>query len=332
LGCGLVLALGLGSAASAAPVTFRFAGTVASLTSGPNTGIAVGMAVDGHYTFEGTTPPATTCRGPRSVTCTYPDAVTSFAVSVPAASLSIAQDPLPAGSSMITAKGSRCLASSSGFPCTKPPFVYTVRVASTAGGFSLSLTDNPPAPSSSALPLVPPSYDSSSLSVNLPDGSVFAVSLASITAGVSPTDYDGDGVPDTSDNCTYDVNPLQENTDGDLLGDVCDPFPKEPDNEKAQCFVDLGDSNALLFQSEQDLAQARADLGACQAQRIFADSDRDGEEDATDQCGGTPAGLPVDTGGCSLAQFCAARVATCKRNDWMNDEPGVKKPLDCVCN
>jgi hypothetical protein len=232
---------------------------------------------------------------------------------------------------MITAKGSRCLDSSSGFPCRKPPFVYTVRVASTAGGFSLSLTDNPPAPSSSALPLAPPLYDSSSLSVSLPDGSVFAVSLASLTAGVSPTDFDGDGVPDTSDNCTYDANPLQENTDGDLLGDLCDPFPLEPDNAKAQCFVDLGDSNALLYQSYLDLAQAQTDLASCQAQRFFADSDGDGEDDATDRCAGTKAG-PVDEGGCSLAQFCAARTATCKRNDWLNDEPGVKKPRDCTCN
>jgi hypothetical protein len=212
-----------------------------------------------------------------------------------------------------------------------PPFIYTVRVTTTAGGFSLSLTDNPPAPSSSALPLAPPFFDRSTLSVSLPDGSVFAVSLASITAGVSPTDYDGDGVLDTGDNCIYDVNPLQENADGDSLGDVCDAFPLEPDNEKGQCFADLGVSNLLLFQSEQDLAQARADLASCKAQRIFADSDGDGEDDATDRCAGTPAGLSVDEAGCSLAQFCASRTATCKRNDWLNDEPGVKKPRDCTC-
>lgn len=36
-------------------------------------------------------------------------------------------------------------------------------------------------------------------------------------------DTDGDGVLDPDDNCPYDPNPDQANTDGDLLGDVCDP-------------------------------------------------------------------------------------------------------------
>ena len=36
-------------------------------------------------------------------------------------------------------------------------------------------------------------------------------------------DRDGDGIPDALDNCVNDPNPLQENADGDLLGDACDP-------------------------------------------------------------------------------------------------------------
>lgn len=35
-------------------------------------------------------------------------------------------------------------------------------------------------------------------------------------------DFDGDGVTDPVDNCPALDNPLQENADGDLLGDVCD--------------------------------------------------------------------------------------------------------------
>jgi len=35
-------------------------------------------------------------------------------------------------------------------------------------------------------------------------------------------DADGDGVPDSTDNCPNDANPLQENNDGDAEGDVCD--------------------------------------------------------------------------------------------------------------
>jgi hypothetical protein len=35
-------------------------------------------------------------------------------------------------------------------------------------------------------------------------------------------DTDGDGVPDTGDNCTLVANPAQEDTDGDGYGNICD--------------------------------------------------------------------------------------------------------------
>jgi hypothetical protein len=36
-------------------------------------------------------------------------------------------------------------------------------------------------------------------------------------------DADGDGVPDSSDNCPSTPNAGQSNVDGDALGDACDP-------------------------------------------------------------------------------------------------------------
>lgn len=39
-------------------------------------------------------------------------------------------------------------------------------------------------------------------------------------------DIDGDGVPDPLDNCPWRRNPIQENADDDLFGDVCDLCPK----------------------------------------------------------------------------------------------------------
>src|SRR6185436_16703321 len=36
-------------------------------------------------------------------------------------------------------------------------------------------------------------------------------------------DGDGDGVPDTADNCNGAANPAQDDLDGDGTGDVCDP-------------------------------------------------------------------------------------------------------------
>jgi hypothetical protein len=42
-------------------------------------------------------------------------------------------------------------------------------------------------------------------------------------ADVGPVDGDGDGVPDSDDNCPATPNPDQANMDGDKQGDLCDP-------------------------------------------------------------------------------------------------------------
>jgi hypothetical protein len=220
------------------------------------------------------------------------------------------------------------------------------------------------------------------------DGTVWdQVNQARLLIATTPIpDTDGDGVYDDVDNCIATSNPAQEDADGDSIGDACDLFPNDANHARAQCLVDLGDSNsalyrsqaelaqaqsdlaatsaslqqcqgdlgasqsslvqtqaslnacqvnlgdsnAALYQSQLDLAQATTDLAVCQAQRVFADADSDGEDDATDRCAATTAGTPVDGDGCSRAEFCTAKSATCKKNDWMNDEPGSKSPGDCI--
>lgn len=319
--------------ASAAPVTVAYVGTVQTLVSGPNTGIVVGMPVVGQYTFEGSTPGNCVTNS-----CSYLGAISSFSVAVPAAS--VAEDLRTIGASEI--RLSRTLRLGGPRRPTTWSRVYDASVPSAGGGVSLSrvISSNVSSAPSLVLPLGPPTESgqpglaggATPVSVILSDGSAFAVKIFAFLPVSDPNDFDADGVPNNTDNCPVHVNPLQENVDVDWWGDICDPFPTEADHAKAQCFVDLRDSNAALFQSELDLGQSRTDLAACQAQRVFADSDGDGEDDATDQCGATPSGEPVDAGGCSLTQFCAVRTATCKRNDWMNDEPGAKKPRDCTCN
>jgi hypothetical protein len=134
--------------------------------------------------------------------------------------------------------------------------------------------------------------------------------------GAALPDADSDGTPDDADNCPTDSNPLQEDTDSDLLGDACDPFPFDRDNEQAQC--------------EQDLA-------ICLAAGI-PDADNDGEADSTDRCPDTPASVEVDGDGCSLAQFCApfpaqsrAERRDCRKADWKNDEPTMTlRERDCT--
>jgi len=43
--------------------------------------------------------------------------------------------------------------------------------------------------------------------------------------GIALLDTDGDGIPDTTDNCVDTANPDQANEDGDAFGDACDPCP-----------------------------------------------------------------------------------------------------------
>lgn len=66
-------------------------------------------------------------------------------------------------------------------------------------------------------------------------------------------DSDSDGFPDIADNCPDVANPGQEDQDLDLIGDFCDPFPDDRDNEKAQLAADL----------EQALIELEECLNAC---------------------------------------------------------------------
>ncbi len=64
------------------------------------------------------------------------------------------------------------------------------------------------------------------------DASLGADGAAS-DAAITPTDTDGDGVPNTSDNCPADFNAAQYDEDADGVGDLCDNCPQtdNPDQE-----------------------------------------------------------------------------------------------------
>lgn len=76
-------------------------------------------------------------------------------------------------------------------------------------------------------------------------------------------DGDNDGIADDADNCPSDPNPTQEDTDLDLLGDACDPFPTDRDNEQAQCEADLLVCQGTVATCPDNLAICEADLATC---------------------------------------------------------------------
>ncbi len=110
-----------------------------------------------------------------------------------------------------------------------------------------------------------------------------------------PVDSDDDGVNDNEDNCPNTFNPLQMDTDGDGLGNVCDPdmddddVPNEEDNcprtsNENQADSD-GDGRGNVCDSDADDDGVPNEEDNCD--RVFnpaqADTDGDGIGDACDQ-------------------------------------------------
>ena len=86
-------------------------------------------------------------------------------------------------------------------------------------------------------------------------------------------DTDGDGVPDDTDNCVTTPNPDQTDTDGDGIGDACDP---DDDNDT----VADGDDNCQFVANTNQADNDGDGLGdACDP-----DDDNDGVPDESDNC------------------------------------------------
>ena len=62
-------------------------------------------------------------------------------------------------------------------------------------------------------------------------------------------DTDGDGVGDSSDNCTLVANADQRDTNGDNIGNICDP---DLSNNCSVSFEDLGALKAVFFTNDPD--------------------------------------------------------------------------------
>jgi hypothetical protein len=88
------------------------------------------------------------------------------------------------------------------------------------------------------------------------------------------TDDDNDGVADTSDNCRVTANTDQANSDGDAQGDACDA---DDDNDGV---LDTADNCRVTQNADQANTDGANDGGnACDS-----DDDNDGVPDGTDNC------------------------------------------------
>lgn len=52
-------------------------------------------------------------------------------------------------------------------------------------------------------------------------------------------DADNDGIPDVADNCPDDANADQADSDLDLIGDVCDPYPLSREHALMDALAEL---------------------------------------------------------------------------------------------
>lgn len=122
--------------------------------------------------------------------------------------------------------------------------------------------------------------------------SVTSVAVTVLVLDSSSTDSDGDGVPDSEDNCVAVPNAEQVDSDGDGIGNICDP---DNDNDGIE---DAQDNCPAIANGDQLDFDADGLGDACDG-----DADSDSVMDSGDSCPFTPLGEAVNSVGCSDSQL-----------------------------
>jgi hypothetical protein len=134
-----------------------------------------------------------------------------------------------------------------------------------------------------------------------PNTAVYADDM--VTIKYSPgagLDTDGDGIPDSADNCQQTANPNQQDTDGDGIGDACDVCPNDPSNDvDGDGICGAVDNCPSVYNPDQTDSDGDGIGDACDS-----DSDGDGIPDAADNCPRTINPDQTDSDGDHLGDAC----------------------------
>lgn len=141
-----------------------------------------------------------------------------------------------------------------------------------------------------------------------PDWRVFAgIAFSPKKSNKKAADSDGDGIPDTEDNCPHDANPNQSDIDGDGIGDVCD------DDRDGDGVLNDVDNCPDVANADQKDSNGNGIGDAC-------DDDRDGDgiPNRQDNCPDVPNPDQADLDGDGKGDACDDDV----------DGDGVKNDVD----
>ncbi|MDQ3524587.1 MAG: thrombospondin type 3 repeat-containing protein [Chloroflexota bacterium] len=122
------------------------------------------------------------------------------------------------------------------------------------------------------------------------------------TGGVFDRDDDGDGVLNSTDNCPYDANDDQTDSDGDGLGDACDATPNGDDGD-GDGIADSADNCSVAVNAGQEDTDGDG-LGDVCDLTPTGDDDDDGVDNATDNCVSVSNADQIDTDGDGLGDPC----------------------------
>jgi hypothetical protein len=152
------------------------------------------------------------------------------------------------------------------------------------------------------------------------------------TAAAIPEDADGDGVPDSEDNCPAVANPGQADVDGDGIGDACDPCTDVDNDGYCAETDDCDDTDASINPGATEICGDGIDQDCSGADlECNADDDGDGIPNLEDNCPAVANPDQTDTDGDGIGDVCdpctdVDNDGYCAETDDCNDNDDTINP------